>query len=107
LEIPLQPAWGTLSVTSAPDKAVVRLGGKEIGETPLTFEALQGSHELEFLKPGWKPARRAVEVKAAVASNLPLVELEKIDGTLDLRSEPAGAARRRFRCRWSATGRIR
>ena len=92
LDVPLQPAWGTLSLSSVPDKAIVRLAGKDLGETPLRAELLQGTHELEFIKEGWKPARRSVEVKAGTAGTLPVVELEKIDGTLELRSEPAGAA---------------
>lgn len=91
LELPLQPAWGTLSVSSRPDKALVRLEGKEVGETPLSVEALQGARVLEFVKEGWKPATRQVEVRAGAAASLPTVEMERIDGTLELRSDPAGA----------------
>jgi formylglycine-generating enzyme required for sulfatase activity len=91
LEIALQPAWGRLAVGSLPDRAKVRLDGNDIGEAPLTLEALQGTHTLEFTKEGWKPATRTIEIRAGQSATLPAVELERIDGTLALRSEPAGA----------------
>ena len=91
LEIALQPAWGRLAVSTLPDKARVRLDGSDIGEAPLAFEALQGPHTLEFTKDGWKPAMRTIEVRAGQSATLPAVELERIDGTLALRSDPAGA----------------
>jgi len=91
LEIPLEPAWAALALSSQPDKAVVRLDGREVGETPLRVEALQGTRTLEFVKEGWKPATRQIEVRAGSAVTVPRVELERIDGTLELRSEPAGA----------------
>jgi formylglycine-generating enzyme required for sulfatase activity len=92
LAIALQPAWGTVAVSTAPDNAIVRLDGAEIGETPLTFEALQGPHEIEFVKEGWKAATRKIDVQAATHATIPPVDLEKIDGVLDLRSSPAAAS---------------
>ena len=92
LAIALQPAWGTIEVSTTPEKALVRLDGIEIGETPLTFEALQGLHEIEFLKEGWKPAIRKIEVRAQASETLPRVDLEKIDGVLELRSNPPTAS---------------
>lgn len=91
LELALQPAWGTLTIMTLPDKARVRLDGQDAGETPVTLEALQGTHALEFLKQGWKPATRTIEVRAGQQATLPAIELERIDGTLELRSDPAGA----------------
>jgi formylglycine-generating enzyme required for sulfatase activity len=92
LVVPLRPAWGTLSMTSVPDKAVVRLDGKDIGETPITFEALQGAHELEVTKEGWKPIARRIEVQAGTVSTIATIELERVDGTIALASDPSGAS---------------
>ena len=91
LEIPLRPGWGTLSVATAPAAARARVDGKDIGETPLTADVLQGKHELELAKPGWKPVTRAIEIQASVALSIPAIELERIDGTIELTSNPAGA----------------
>lgn len=91
LEVALQPAWGTVAVGTRPDQARVRLDGQEVGETPLTLEPLQGPHTLEFTKEGWKPVTRTIEVRAGQATTLPAIELERIDGTLELLSDPAGA----------------
>lgn len=91
LEIPLKPAWGTISVDTLPPGSLVWMDGKEVGRTPLTFEPLQGSHELAFTMDGWKLATRNIEIRAGEIVALPAIQLEKIDGTLDLNSEPPGA----------------
>jgi formylglycine-generating enzyme required for sulfatase activity len=92
LSIAVQPAWGTVAVSTAPEKAVVRLDGKEVGETPLTFEALQGTREIAFVKEGWKTATRRIEVQASTHETVPRVDLEKIDGVVELRSNPAAVS---------------
>jgi hypothetical protein len=91
LEIKLKPGWGKLSANSIPDKAMVKINGKAIGETPLKYEPLQGSYELEFLKEGWKPVKRKINIQAGISTTTGTIQLEKIDGTLNLKSTPAGA----------------
>ena len=48
----LQPDWADVSVASTPEGAEVRLDGAVIGTTPITFEALSGSRELEVAAEG-------------------------------------------------------
>lgn len=91
LEIPLKPAWGTLSIDSVPDKARVTMNGVAVGETPIRFEPLHGTYRVEIAKEGWKPATRSVAVAVGAVVTLPTVQLERIDGTLDLKSTPNGA----------------
>jgi formylglycine-generating enzyme required for sulfatase activity len=91
VEIRLRPGWGTLSVASVPAKAQVKMNGREVGETPITFEPLQGSYKLELMKDGWKPVTRRIDVRAGVVTNLATIGLEKIDGTLQIQSDPPGA----------------
>jgi formylglycine-generating enzyme required for sulfatase activity len=91
LDIPLLPGWGTVEVQSVPAQATVRLGGKPVGETPLTFQPLQGVHELEISKSGWKTVRQRVEIKAGQTAALAPIRMEKIDGTIDLSTSPAEA----------------
>ena len=91
LNIKLKPGWGTLTVNSQPSGATVKKGGKVIGITPLKYEPLQGIHELKIFKEGWKPVKRKINIKAGITTSLPVIKLEKIDGTLKLISIPAGA----------------
>jgi formylglycine-generating enzyme required for sulfatase activity len=91
VEIALRPGWGTLSVDTVPSGATVRMDGREVGSTPVTFEPLAGAHDLEFLLDGWKPAARRFEIVAGQRDTLAPVALERIDGTLRVSSDPPGA----------------
>ncbi len=91
VEITLSPAWARFSLDSVPSDALVSLNGKPVGRTPLKFEPLQGRYELRVSKKGWKPVTRKVDVRAGTTIEMPTVRLEKIDGTLRLKTEPAGA----------------
>ena len=54
LNVPLNPiTGGSLQVSSRP-KASVRLDGREVGETPLTVQALPGSHTVQLWRPGFE-----------------------------------------------------
>lgn len=91
LEVSLKPAWGTLAVDSVPDKARVTMNGIDVGETPLRFEPLHGAYRVEIAKDGWKPVTRNVEIQIGAVVTLPTIQLEKIDGSLDIKSNPSGA----------------
>ena len=53
LSVSLDPiAGGSLQIFTTP-KANVRLDGREVGETPLTVQALPGSHVVELWRPGF------------------------------------------------------
>lgn len=92
LEIQLKPAWGGLSINSRPAGATVNLDGKDVGQTPLAVEALHGTRQVEVLKDGWKPAKQAVEVQAGTTTTVPIIELERLDGTIIVESNPAGSS---------------
>lgn len=92
LEIQLKPAWGNLTINSRPPGAAVNLDGREVGQTPLTVEALHGTRQVELSKDGWKPAKQAVEVQAGSTVTVPEIELERLDGTIIVESDPAGSS---------------
>jgi hypothetical protein len=91
LAIKLHPAWGFLSVKSDPAQATVKLDGVYAGQTPVVLEPIQGEHQITVEKDGWKPANATVTVKAGVSGELTPFKLEKVDGYLDVRSQPMGA----------------
>ena len=90
-EVTLLPGWGTLEITSEPSGAEVRLNGTRVGLTPLREEPMGGKYHVEVRKSGWKPVSRDVRIKANETVKLPLFQLEKVDGTLNLTTSPSGA----------------
>ena len=91
IDVTLLPGWGTLLVASRPEGATVRLDGTEIGTTPLQTEPMAGRYRLELAKAGWKPITHEVDITASETAEIPLFELEKLDGTVKLTTKPAGA----------------
>lgn len=91
IEVELKPAWGQVQLASNPTGAQISVGGAARGTTPATIELLQGEHAIELSLPGWKTARRTIAVKAGASEAVPVIELERIDGTLALSTDPAGA----------------
>ena len=91
VDFELKPAWGTLVVSSTPEQADVALGSETIGKTPLTAEPLQGQYGMTLSREGWKPITVLVKIEAGRAITLPPFKMERIDGTLRLKTDPPGA----------------
>jgi formylglycine-generating enzyme required for sulfatase activity len=91
LEVELQPLWATVTLSSQPAAATVRIDGKEVGRTPLTTDILEGNRAIEIALAGYKPHRRQIQVTAEETLELPTVRLLPDDGLLTLSSEPPGA----------------
>ncbi len=91
-EITLLPGWGTLEISTEPSGAKVWLDGTELGFTPLRANPMAGTYRLELRKSGWMSVSRDITINANETVMLPLVQLEKVDGTLDLTTSPAGAS---------------
>jgi len=91
LEVELQPLWATVTLSSQPVAATVRIDGEIAGRTPLTTEVLEGDRVVEISLAGFKPHRSRLQVKAEEKIELPTVRLQPKDATLALSSEPPGA----------------
>jgi tetratricopeptide (TPR) repeat protein len=53
---------GTLSITSDPPGATIKLDGAPAGTTDLSLYSLKGDHDIEVTKPGFVSQRQAVSV---------------------------------------------
>jgi formylglycine-generating enzyme required for sulfatase activity len=62
VSINLQPVKGQLDISSRPKAAVVRIDGKEIGTTPLTFPVPGGNHRIEILKSEFETLSDEIEI---------------------------------------------
>ena len=86
-------ATGTLSVTTNPSGAEVRIDGQRTGVTPLTLQLKPGAHKVE-LRGGGEPRTLDVTITAGTQSTQ-YIELPRAApasvGQLHVRTEPAGA----------------
>lgn len=87
----LEPAWANAALASEPPGAKIFAADELLGETPGTFELLQGRHQLRFELAGYAPQLRSVIVQAGVDPPPLSVKLSPAGGTLSLRSTPSGA----------------
>jgi formylglycine-generating enzyme required for sulfatase activity len=88
----LAPDWSSVSLSSVPGGAAVKVDGQARGKTPVELELAAGSHEIEISADRHKPWRERIEVQAGQPMMLPVVRLEPADGRLAIRSRPPGAS---------------
>ncbi len=91
LKVELTPSWARLTIESTPAGAAVFFDGQEIGKTPLGYDADAGRHQLTLSDPKYQPWETELLVKHNEPQRVGPVELGLPDGTLTIRSAPAGA----------------
>lgn len=87
----LVAAWAPVRVLSEPAGAEVRIDGKAQGNTPAKLELDAGTHRVELRHPGFRTWVSDLQVVANQPQTLGPVRLGLPDGTLVVRTEPAGA----------------
>jgi formylglycine-generating enzyme required for sulfatase activity len=92
LVVPLVPDWAPVTVLTRPAGAAVLVDGKSAGVTPAKLELDAGTHRIELRQPGFKPWTNDIQVVANQPQTLGPVQLGLPDGTLVIRTEPAGAS---------------
>lgn len=91
LEALLSPAWANVSISSDPLAADILLGGEIAGQSPGTFEIIQGTHTLGVKKTGYKLWQSDISVSAGKELSLDTVTLVKSDGKISISTKPTGA----------------
>jgi formylglycine-generating enzyme required for sulfatase activity len=91
VDVVLSPLWADVSIGSRPVGARVMLDGKDIGQTPLRAEILEGTYRLALEREGFDPVSTTLQVVANQAQALPDFTLVESDGLLTLETTPAGA----------------
>jgi formylglycine-generating enzyme required for sulfatase activity len=87
----LLPGWADVSIDSVPQGAKVTVDGNQKGITPLKLELQAGTYDLELNAVEYKTWRTALTLQANQPLVLDPVRLQPADGTLVLRTNPAGA----------------
>ena len=91
LFLKLEPAWANINIDSSPENAQIMIDDNSVGETPFSFEIMQGRRTIRLKKSGYKNWSRTIQVKAGTAINLKNIIMEKEDGFLQLSTKPAKA----------------
>ncbi len=91
LAVTLEPAFAGVTVESIPPGATVRVDGKEIGTTPLQATLDAGRYLLAIEHPDYRDYETPITVRAGEPLKIGPVELGLPDGTLAVRTDPAGA----------------
>lgn len=91
LSLALQPAWAEVSIATAPAGATLFVDGEARGETPATFEILEGERRLALRRPGYAALRRTLRLEAGAGVDLGTLALTPATGVLTLTSVPGGA----------------
>ena len=86
------PAWAPVTVLTEPTGAQVLVDGKASGTTPAKLELDAGTHRIELRQAGFKNWVTDLQVIANEPQTLGPVRLGLPDGTLVVRTEPAGAS---------------
>jgi formylglycine-generating enzyme required for sulfatase activity len=92
LTIELMPAWAAIDISSSPANADIIVDDEIVGKTPASIDILQGTREIGIKLGGYKFWNTRLDVRAGENQTIATVNLIKADGTLALRSNPAGAS---------------
>lgn len=92
LEARLLPAWAPVTVLTEPAGAAVSVDGTQRGTTPAKLELDAGTHRIELRQSGYKQWVTDLQVVAGQPQTLGPVRLGLPDGTLVVRTDPAGAS---------------
>ena len=82
---------GTLVVATSPSPASVSVDGGPLQKSPLTLpEVSPGSHRLRIVLAGYEPVEMPFEIKGTQTTDLGVISLERIYGTVAITSQPDG-----------------
>jgi formylglycine-generating enzyme required for sulfatase activity len=91
LKASLQPAWGTLNISSNPAGARVSVDGREVGPAPASVDLDAGVRRIELAATGLKTWQSSVVIKAGETLSIGPITLGQPDARQTVRSVPAGA----------------
>ena len=91
LALTLEPAWGTVSLSSQPAEARLIKDGEDLGLLPKTVRLLEGPQTVLITKAGYQSQRLDLVINRGDAITVPEVILAPANGAVTLNSTPTGA----------------
>lgn len=89
-EINLIPLKGQLVIQSNPSGAEIKVNGKSVGETPVTFPEYGGEHTIEVALSGYQMIEDLVEINGDTPAPLRNYQLQPEQGQLSIELTPGG-----------------
>ncbi len=83
----LQLNIGSISIESYPEKAKIKLDGKDVGKTPKRLtDIITGTHEVEIMMDGYITWKKTIKIKTAKETSL-TADLEKESDTIEIETD--------------------
>ena len=91
IDVTLSPLWAEIAIGSRPAGAKILLDDRELGETPLRADILEGTYRLTVTRSGFDAVSTTLQVIANQSRELPEFVLVESDGLVNVETTPAGA----------------
>ncbi len=91
MNVQLVPRWSDVEITSEPSGANVFDGDLLIGQTPVSVELMEGTHQISVVAEGFRAWDGTVIAEADIDQQLPLIRLQPANARLRVESIPRGA----------------
>ena len=91
INVPLLNNIGLLSLESTPESAEIEIDGRTYGNTPFKGQFEQGQHRIRLSKDGYRLYEKIVTITRDETTEVS-AQMEMLPGSLQIKSEPTGAA---------------
>ncbi len=78
LSFSLKADWATVSLSTQPSGAEIRIDDQKLTQTPAELELISGQHTIDLSKKGYQKHRLTLQVQAMEDQKVPVIKLVKI-----------------------------
>ena len=91
IHVQLVRRWANVGLSTAPSGAIIYRGEQKLGQTPMSLELLEGSHDLSMILDGYKAWDGTIVAEPNVDQTMPTIQLEPANARLLVKTIPRGA----------------
>ncbi len=91
VQVQLVPRWADVEISTEPSGATIYRGEQKLGQTPMSLELLEGSHDLILILDGFKAWDGTIVAEPNVDQQIPTIQLEPANARLLVNTIPRGA----------------
>ena len=91
VQVQLVPRWANVEVSTEPSGATIYAGEQKLGNTPMSLELLEGSHDLIMILDGYSAWDGTIVAEPNVDQQFPTIQLEPANARLLVKTIPRSA----------------
>jgi formylglycine-generating enzyme required for sulfatase activity len=91
VQVQLVPRWANVGISTEPTGATIYAGEQKLGETPMSLELLEGSHDLILILDGYSAWDGTIVAEPNVDQQFPTIQLEPANARLLVNTIPRSA----------------